>query len=85
MYESGNLAFVFGLDGDAVSAVAHGDDIVLKILAGRTVYDLGQCIVDPFVRSCDLPSNGLKLRRCIVSDLIFGDDTSSYLPRYFRD
>ena len=79
MDHTGNLSFVFGFHRDTVAAVSHGDDAVLKVIAGAAVYQGGKLCVDAVVGCFHGAAHVHQSTAGIVADLILGKDTAADL------
>ena len=71
-----NLAFVFGFHRDTVAAVSHGDNGVLKVIAGAAVYQGGQLGVDAVVGNLSCCGVHASTGTGIVTDFVLGNDAA---------
>ena len=79
MYHTRNLSFVFCLDRNAVASVSHGNNGILQIIAGTSVYKRGELCMDPISGNLHVSSNLAEVAACIITDLIFRENASSDL------
>ena len=79
MYHPRNLSFVFCLDRNAVASVSHGNNGILQIIAGTSVYKRGELCMDPVSGNLHVSSNLAEVAACIITDLIFWEDASADL------
>ena len=71
MYHTRNLSFVFCLDRNAVASVSHGNNRILQIIAGTSIYKRGELCMDPVSGNLHVSSNLAEVAACIITDLIF--------------
>ena len=70
MYHTWNLTFVFCLDRDTVTSVSHGDNGILQIIAGASVYERRELGVDPVSGDLHVSSDLSEIAAGIIADLI---------------
>src|SRR5699024_6670259 len=80
MDHTGNLPFVFRLDGDAVASVAHGDHGILQIGAGASADQAGELGVNAVVGDLHVPAHAAQSGTGVVADLIFRKNAAADLP-----
>jgi hypothetical protein len=73
--QTGDIPFVFRLDGDTVAAVAHGNYAVLQIISG-TDDDGVQLCVNTVVRILDRAAHLAKSRACVITDLFLRNNAA---------
>ena len=72
-----NLTFVFGFYRDTVAAVSHGDNGVLKVIAGAAVYQRGQLGVDAVIGNFHAAAYMHQTGTGVVTDFVLGNDAAA--------
>ena len=70
MYHTGNLSLVFCLDRDTVTAISHGDNGILQVIACASVDERRKLCMDSVSGKFHISTNLTEITACVIADFV---------------